>query len=45
MSVHNANDYQLAKSLIRAYDPAEPPTWLGLSNCQKVKQLSVNVTF
>lgn len=38
MSVHNDNEYQLAKSLIRAYDPEDPPTWLGLSNCQKVKQ-------
>ncbi|XP_058251172.1 lactose-binding lectin l-2-like [Hemibagrus wyckioides] len=35
MSVHNNNEYQLAKSLIRAYDPKDPPTWLGLSNCQK----------
>ncbi|KAK3567265.1 hypothetical protein QTP86_015758, partial [Hemibagrus guttatus] len=35
MSVHNNNEYLLAKALIRAYDPVEPPTWLGLSNCQK----------
>ncbi|XP_046708379.1 lactose-binding lectin l-2-like [Silurus meridionalis] len=35
LSVHSENDYQLAKALIRAYDPVQNPTWLGLSNCQK----------
>nr|ADO28375.1 lactose-binding lectin l-2 [Ictalurus furcatus] len=35
MSVHTENDYQLAKALIRTFDPVEPPTWLGLSDCQK----------
>ncbi|XP_053485689.1 lactose-binding lectin l-2-like isoform X1 [Ictalurus furcatus] len=35
MSVHSQNDYLMAKALIRAFDPVEPPTWLGLSDCQK----------
>ncbi|XP_053486125.1 lactose-binding lectin l-2-like [Ictalurus furcatus] len=35
MSVHSQKDYLMAKALIRAFDPVEPPTWLGLSDCQK----------
>ncbi|XP_037402313.1 lactose-binding lectin l-2-like [Pygocentrus nattereri] len=35
VSIHNRNDHQLVKALIRAHDPSENPTWLGLSNCQK----------
>ncbi|XP_030626961.1 lactose-binding lectin l-2 isoform X2 [Chanos chanos] len=34
-SVHSENEYQFLKTLVRTYDPAENPTWLGLSNCQK----------
>ncbi|KAL6491089.1 hypothetical protein MHYP_G00014340 [Metynnis hypsauchen] len=35
VSIHNRNEYQLVKALIRVHDPSENPTWLGLSNCQK----------
>ncbi|XP_036452876.1 galactose-specific lectin nattectin-like isoform X2 [Colossoma macropomum] len=35
VSIHNENEYQTVKALIRAYDPKENPTWLGLNNCQK----------
>ncbi|KAL6491088.1 hypothetical protein MHYP_G00014330 [Metynnis hypsauchen] len=35
VSIHNDNEYQLVKALIRAYDPKENPTWLGLANCEK----------
>ncbi|KAF4088847.1 hypothetical protein AMELA_G00059420 [Ameiurus melas] len=35
MSVHSETDYLIAKLLIHAFDPTEPPTWLGLSDCQK----------
>ncbi|KAL6491092.1 hypothetical protein MHYP_G00014370 [Metynnis hypsauchen] len=36
VSIHSENEYQLVKALIRAYDPKENPTWLGLNDCQKV---------
>ncbi|XP_072543843.1 C-type mannose receptor 2-like [Salminus brasiliensis] len=35
VSIHSENEYQMVKALIRVYDPAEKPTWIGLSNCQK----------
>ncbi|XP_060781836.1 lactose-binding lectin l-2-like [Neoarius graeffei] len=35
MSIHNENDYRLAKSLIRTHDPKQNPTWIGLSSCQE----------
>ncbi|XP_036453654.1 lactose-binding lectin l-2-like [Colossoma macropomum] len=35
VSIHNENEYQLVKALIRAYDPKEDPTWLGLNSCEK----------
>ncbi|XP_036453450.1 lactose-binding lectin l-2-like isoform X2 [Colossoma macropomum] len=35
VSIHNENENQLVKALIRAYDPKEKPTWIGLSNCHK----------
>uniref|UniRef100_A0AAR2IIC7 C-type lectin domain-containing protein n=1 Tax=Pygocentrus nattereri TaxID=42514 RepID=A0AAR2IIC7_PYGNA len=34
-SIHSENEYQTVKALIRAYDPKQNPTWLGLNNCQK----------
>ncbi|XP_049342144.1 lactose-binding lectin l-2-like [Astyanax mexicanus] len=34
-SMHNENEYQMVKSLIRAHDPDENPAWIGLSACQK----------
>ncbi|KAI4878128.1 hypothetical protein NFI96_011075, partial [Prochilodus magdalenae] len=35
VSIHNENEYQLVKALIRAHDSAENPTWIGLSDCQE----------
>ncbi|KAL7875610.1 hypothetical protein AOLI_G00105730 [Acnodon oligacanthus] len=35
VSIHNDDEYQLLKALIRVYDPKENPTWLGLNDCQK----------
>ncbi|KAB5579037.1 hypothetical protein PHYPO_G00190080 [Pangasianodon hypophthalmus] len=35
VSMRNENEYQLVKALIRAHDPQEKPTWIGLSGCQK----------
>ncbi|XP_036453451.1 lactose-binding lectin l-2-like [Colossoma macropomum] len=35
VSIHNENENQLVKALIRVHDPKENPTWLGLNNCQK----------
>ncbi|KAG9274626.1 lactose-binding lectin l-2-like isoform X1 [Astyanax mexicanus] len=34
-SIHSENEYQVVKALVRAYDPSEKETWIGLSNCQK----------
>ncbi|XP_053358019.1 lactose-binding lectin l-2-like [Clarias gariepinus] len=34
ISIHNEEDYQHAKSIIRAQDPGENPTWIGLSRCK-----------
>uniref|UniRef100_W5L5Y1 C-type lectin domain-containing protein n=1 Tax=Astyanax mexicanus TaxID=7994 RepID=W5L5Y1_ASTMX len=34
-SIHNENEYQLVKALIRGKDPNENPVWIGLSACQK----------
>lgn len=34
-SIHNDGENLMVRALIRANDPAEKPTWLGLSNCQK----------
>ncbi|KAB5579042.1 hypothetical protein PHYPO_G00190160 [Pangasianodon hypophthalmus] len=35
ISIHNEGEYQQVKSIIRAQDPQEKPTWIGLSSCQK----------
>ncbi|XP_017540854.1 ladderlectin-like isoform X1 [Pygocentrus nattereri] len=37
VSIHHENEYQLVKALIRAHDPKENPTWIGLSDCQEEK--------
>ncbi|GAA6099750.1 galactose-specific lectin nattectin-like [Tachysurus ichikawai] len=38
VSIHSENEFQQIKSLIRAYDPMENPTHIGLSDCQKAFQ-------
>uniref|UniRef100_A0A8B9H5L8 C-type lectin domain-containing protein n=1 Tax=Astyanax mexicanus TaxID=7994 RepID=A0A8B9H5L8_ASTMX len=40
-SMHNENEYQMVKSLIRAHDPDENPAWIGLSgeDSQKDQQM------
>ncbi|XP_053537534.1 lactose-binding lectin l-2 [Ictalurus punctatus] len=35
VSIQNEREYQLVKSVIRAHDPWENPTWIGLNACQK----------
>ncbi|XP_072543838.1 lactose-binding lectin l-2-like [Salminus brasiliensis] len=37
VSIHNDNEYQLVKALIRVNDHMENPTWIGLSDCQQEK--------
>ncbi|KAL6491073.1 hypothetical protein MHYP_G00014180 [Metynnis hypsauchen] len=41
-SVHSESEYQTVKALIRAYDPKQNPTWLGLNNCQKSAVISTH---
>ncbi|KAF4088842.1 hypothetical protein AMELA_G00059370 [Ameiurus melas] len=36
VSIHNEDEHQLVKSLIRAHDHQENPTWIGLNDCQTV---------
>ncbi|XP_062849686.1 lactose-binding lectin l-2-like [Trichomycterus rosablanca] len=38
ISIHSEDEYQLVKALIRAHDPSENPTWIGLSDCQELYQ-------
>ncbi|KAI4873463.1 hypothetical protein NFI96_029640, partial [Prochilodus magdalenae] len=38
VSVHSEYEYQRVKALIRSHDSSENPTWLGLSNCEKVRR-------
>lgn len=38
ISIHSFNEYQLIKALIRAHDPQENLTWIGLNGCQKVNK-------
>ncbi|XP_053089601.1 lactose-binding lectin l-2-like [Pangasianodon hypophthalmus] len=35
VSIHSEDEYQVVKALIRAHDPNENPTWIGLNNCMK----------
>ncbi|XP_060731486.1 C-type mannose receptor 2-like [Tachysurus vachellii] len=35
VSIHSENQYQQIKSLICTHDPAQNPTYIGLSDCQK----------
>ncbi|XP_053485698.1 lactose-binding lectin l-2-like [Ictalurus furcatus] len=35
VSIHSEKEHQLVKAVIRAHDPQENPTWIGLNACQK----------
>ncbi|XP_035375889.1 lactose-binding lectin l-2-like [Electrophorus electricus] len=35
VSTHSEDEFQLVKAFIRAHDPMENPTWIGLSDCQE----------
>uniref|UniRef100_A0A3B1J1K5 C-type lectin domain-containing protein n=2 Tax=Astyanax mexicanus TaxID=7994 RepID=A0A3B1J1K5_ASTMX len=42
VSIHNENEYQMVKALIRDKDPKDKyAVWIGLSACQKVKLRSI----
>ncbi|KAK2860139.1 hypothetical protein Q7C36_004305 [Tachysurus vachellii] len=38
VSIHSEDEYQVVKALIRFHDPKENPTWIGLTNCVKLKK-------
>ncbi|KAI5104719.1 aggrecan core protein isoform X2, partial [Silurus meridionalis] len=35
VSIHNRNEQELVRALIRAHDYSENLSWIGLSNCEK----------
>ncbi|XP_060731489.1 lactose-binding lectin l-2-like [Tachysurus vachellii] len=35
VSIHNENEYQTVKALIRTHEYSDKPTWIGLSGCQQ----------
>ncbi|KAG7455091.1 hypothetical protein MATL_G00252700 [Megalops atlanticus] len=37
VSLHSKEEHQFLKKLIRSHDLNENPTWIGLSDCQKLK--------